>query len=167
MAELADAQALGACEATRGGSIPLDRTKNMKRVIAFGTFDIFHPGHISFLKQAKKTGDYLVVVVARDKNVAKIKDKLPKNNELNRLKRIRQAKIADKVILGSKTNNYFQTLRTHKISVIALGYDQKPKIIILKQELRRHRLKNLAIVRLKPYNPNKFKSSKLSAENVK
>lgn len=134
----------------------------MKRVIAFGTFDIFHPGHVSFLKQAKKLGDYLLVVVARDQNTLKAKGKLPRNNELFRLKAIRGAKIADKAILGSATNNYFRTLRTNKINLIALGYDQKPTISQLKKTLRKHRLSQVEIKRLKPYNPNKYKSSKLA-----
>lgn len=133
----------------------------MKRIITFGTFDIFHPGHISFLKQAKKLGDYLLVVVARDQNTLKVKGKLPRNNEKSRIRTVRKAKIADKVILGSKTNNYFQTLRTYKIDLIALGYDQKPLIFQLKKALKKHRLAQVEIERLRAYNPNKFKSSKL------
>lgn len=134
----------------------------MNRIAIFGTFDIFHPGHISFLKQAKKHGDYLLVVVARDLNSQKIKGKLPRNSELVRAKKVREAKIADKVVLGSKTNNYFQTLRTHKIDKIVLGYDQKPTLGQLRKDLKRHRLSLIAISRALPYNPNKYKSSKLS-----
>lgn len=133
----------------------------MTKVIVFGTFDIFHPGHASFFKQAKKLGDYLLVVVARDKNVEKAKGKLPRNLERQRAKIIRQAKIADKVILGSKTNNYFQTLRTYKIDAVALGYDQKPTMKSLKRILRKHRLSKVEIRRLKSYNPSKYKSSLL------
>ncbi|WP_290898688.1 adenylyltransferase/cytidyltransferase family protein, partial [Ferroglobus sp.] len=39
----------------------------MRKVVATGTFDIIHPGHIRFLEEAKKLGDYLVVIVAREK----------------------------------------------------------------------------------------------------
>ncbi len=134
------------------------------RIIAFGTFDYFHPGHTSFLKQAKKLGDYLLVVVARDDNVSKIKGQNPHNNETKRAAEVRKVKIADKVILGSKTNNYFQTLRTYKIDTIALGYDQKPTINSLKKALKRHALSKLAIVRMRPYNPGKYKSSLIKNE---
>ena len=44
-----------------------------KKVMVFGTFDIFHKGHENFLKQAKKLGDCLTVVVARDETVLKFK----------------------------------------------------------------------------------------------
>ena len=49
----------------------------MKKVLIAGTFDIIHPGHINLIKQAKEFGDFLVVVIARDKNVIKAKGKQP------------------------------------------------------------------------------------------
>lgn len=119
------------------------------------------------MKQAKKLGDYLLVVVARDHNTAQIKGNAPKNNEIKRTATIRKSKIADKVILGSKTNNYFQTLRTNKIDLVALGYDQKPTVSVLRKALHKHRLSEVEIKRLKPYNPTKYKSSKLSNYDVK
>lgn len=151
----------------RSEGLPLSTAPNllMKKIIAFGTFDIFHPGHISFLKQARRLGDYLIVVVARDKNTLKAKGKLPKNSEKTRLREVKKAKLADKVILGSINNNYFRTLRTNKIDLIALGYDQKPTISQLKKVLRKHRLSHIEIRRLKPYNPDKYKSSKLVQNN--
>ncbi|HSX58541.1 MAG TPA: adenylyltransferase/cytidyltransferase family protein [Candidatus Saccharimonadales bacterium] len=133
----------------------------MNRVAVFGTFDIFHPGHTSFLKQAKKQSDYLLAIVARDINVEKVKGTLPTNFETKRGEVVRQQKIADKVVLGSKTHNYFRTLRTYKIDKIVLGYDQKPTIFELRKQLKRHRLPHVTVTRVRAYNPSKFKSSKL------
>jgi cytidyltransferase-like protein len=133
----------------------------MTNIIAFGTFDIFHPGHKSFLKQAKDLGKTLTVVVARDNNVKAFKGKAPRNNEKARKKAIKASGLADRVVLGSRTNNYFRTLRTYNIDTIALGYDQKPSIYQLKRELKKHRLKSVIVRRLKPYRPEKFKSSLL------
>ena len=58
------------------------------KVLAFGTFDIFHPGHEFYLKSAAKHGS-LHVVVARDSTVESVKGRKPKNNEDARLAVIR------------------------------------------------------------------------------
>jgi FAD synthetase len=133
----------------------------MKKVMVFGTFDILHQGHLNFLKQARRLGDYLIVVVARDKFAKEAKGKLPKNNEKFRAKEVRRSKVADTVILGSKTHNYFRTIRTYKPEIVALGYDQKPNLPNLKKILKRHRLGKIVLVRLKSYKPHVFKSKLL------
>ena len=43
----------------------------MKTVMTFGTFDLAHPGHIFYLNEAKKLGDKLITVIARDANLKK------------------------------------------------------------------------------------------------
>ena len=44
-----------------------------KKIMVFGTFDILYEGHISILEQVKMTGDYLLVVFAREKTVKEVK----------------------------------------------------------------------------------------------
>ena len=134
----------------------------MTKIVIFGTFDRLHKGHISFLSQAKNLGDYLIAVVARDKYVKSAKGGLPLENEKLRIQNLRKINLADKVILGSRAHNFYQTLRTYKPVIIALGYDQKPKIWDLKSDLKRHRLSSIKIVRLKPYKPAIYKSSKMT-----
>jgi FAD synthetase len=133
----------------------------MKRVMVFGTFDVVHPGHLSFFHQAKKLGTYLIVVAARDKNSKQVKSRWPKNNEKSRTAALRKVKIVDKAILGSKTYNFYRTIRTYKPDIIALGYDQRPSTWQLKKDLKRHWISNIKIVRLRPYKPEIYKSSKL------
>ena len=41
----------------------------MTRVVAQGTFDIVHPGHVHYLREAKSMGDSLHVILARSTNV--------------------------------------------------------------------------------------------------
>jgi len=131
----------------------------MKRVIAFGTFDIFHPGHESYLCQAKKLGDYLLVVVARDETVEKVKGFRPKKNERERLKSIQTSKLADGIALGNLEDK-FEIIKEYKPEIIALGYDQTSFSKELPKKLKDLRL-NAKIVRLNAYKPEIFKSSKL------
>lgn len=134
----------------------------MQKVMVFGTFDGLHEGHKSFFRQAKKLGDHLIVIVARDNFVEKAKGHRPKRNQKTRVTDIRKTKLADRALLGSRIYNFYQTIRTYKPTLVALGYDQKPTISGLKRDLKKHRLRNIKIIRLRPYKPDLFKSSKLN-----
>lgn len=132
----------------------------MKKVIVFGTFDIVHPGHLHMLKEAKEYGDFLIAVVARDLVVCKIKGKEPKNNESIRLDYIQKLGIADKVRLGCLDDHY-QAIAEEEPDIIALGYDQKAFVDNLSDAIHDH----VKIVRLSPYLPELYKSSKISKNN--
>ncbi|PLW80573.1 FAD synthase [Candidatus Woesearchaeota archaeon] len=129
------------------------------KVMCFGTFDMFHPGHEYFLNEAKKFGNELVVVVARDKTVNEIKGFYPKEDEKKRLQNIIDSKIAEKVVLGDEILNKYNVLG-EKPDIIALGYDQKYFLEHLQDELNKRNLKT-KIVRLDSFHPEKYKSSKL------
>lgn len=132
----------------------------MKKAIAFGTFDIFHEGHKDFFRQARKYGNYLIVVVARDENVLKIKNKLPKNNEVKRLNIIKESKLADEVVLGNLADKY-KAIKKYKPNAICLGYDQEVSINKLKEKLAEFGLEKTEIIRLNSFHPETYKSSKL------
>ena len=69
----------------------------MKKVITYGTFDLFHFGHLELLRRAKELGDHLVVAVSTDKfNVTKGK-KCVYNYE-HRSKIVAAIKYVDRVI---------------------------------------------------------------------
>lgn len=124
--------------------------------MVFGVFDLLHPGHISFLRQAKKLGS-LIVSVARDKNVKKIKGKPPVFNEKKRVENIKRLKLAKKVVLGGLKNPWLHIVK-ERPDVIALGYDQRTYVTKLNEELHRHGLKT-KVVRLRPFRQEVFKSS--------
>lgn len=70
----------------------------MKKVLAHGTFDIVHYGHVRYLERAKKYGDYLIVCVTSDR-LAKEYGKNPYFKEEIRMKMISSFKVVDEVIL--------------------------------------------------------------------
>lgn len=139
------------------------KQETLNTVMAFGTFDILHNGHENFFKQAREYGDYLIVVIARDKTVEQVKGKLPRNNETARLKAVRASGLADEAVLGSLTDKY-AAIKKYKPDVVCLGYDQQVFTDNLKNKLAEYKL-NAKIVRLKPYHPDKYKSSFINMNN--
>jgi cytidyltransferase-like protein len=77
----------------------------MKKVLVFGTFDGLHEGHLNLFRQARRYGDYLVVVVARDSTVRENKKKMPKFNEQERLKEVKNNPLVNEALLGSEKHN--------------------------------------------------------------
>lgn len=131
----------------------------MKKVMVFGTFDVLHPGHTHMLKEAKEYGDYLVVVVARDKTVEVVKRRKPVYTEDLRITNLQNLGIADQVILGGGDDKH-EIVKTINPDVVALGYDQRFFIDDLEDVLH----DNAKIVRLAPFFPEKYKSSKMQQE---
>jgi FAD synthetase len=131
----------------------------MKKVMAFGSFDVLHKGHEAYLKEAKSYGDYLVVIVAKDENILRFKGRKPKHDEEYRLKQVKRLDLVDEAVLGYK-NDVFEVLEEYKPDVICLGYDQKIDEGKLNLELEKRNLK-AEIVRAKPFKPEIYKSSKL------
>jgi FAD synthetase len=125
-----------------------------KRVVCAGTFDYLHQGHIDFLTQAKELGDELIVIVARDETVERIKGFTPKHNEALRAQRVRDTGVPDEVLLGNMGKDLFHILDELKPDIIALGYDQR-----VSEDVIRERCGGCKVVRLAPYHPEKFKSS--------
>ncbi|HEX8974309.1 MAG TPA: adenylyltransferase/cytidyltransferase family protein [Patescibacteria group bacterium] len=132
----------------------------MKKVLVFGTFDIFHEGHRNFLKQARKHGEFLRVVVARDATVLKVKGRLPRSSEQQRADTIRKSRLADEVVLGN-LNDKYAVVRDFKPDVICLGYDQEFFTAELRRKLNESGLERTKIIRLEPFEPDKYKSSLL------
>ncbi len=131
----------------------------MKTIMCAGTFDTIHPGHLYYLSEAKKHGDKLIVVVARDDTSEKFKDKKPLHNEKERLEQVRTLEIVDEAVLG-KHGNIFNIIEEIKPVVICLGYDQKVQKQELEDELKKRGIK-AEVIRIGPYMPNVYKSSKL------
>ncbi len=90
--------------------------------MATGVFDLLHPGHVFFLTEARKLGDELVVVVARDQTARRLKHE-PYVPEHVRREMVEALKPVDRAILGSSTDIY-ETVVRERPQIIALGHDQ-------------------------------------------
>lgn len=132
----------------------------MNSILVFGTFDILHAGHIHFLQSAKKLGETLIVVVARDKTVKLLKKKQPVHTEKERAAILRELRCVDQVVLGDPKLNVYAVIKKIKPDVIALGYDQVAFTETLQEKIEEFEL-NTKIVRLKPYKSGTHKSSKI------
>lgn len=141
--------------------------KSQTKIMVFGTFDILHKGHLNFFKQARSLAKnpYLIVSVARDLNVKKIKGQKPTLNQRQRLIKVKKCGLAEKCVLGGLKSYLPHIIKEHP-GIIALGYDQTAYVDNLKRDLAKAGLKP-KIRRLKAYKPNVHKSSLLKQKVLK
>jgi FAD synthetase len=130
----------------------------MVRVMATGVFDLLHPGHVYFLTEAKKLGDELVVVVARDQTARRLKRE-PFVPEHLRREMVESLKPVDRAILGSTTDIY-ETVVREKPDIIALGYNQLWNEREVEGECERRGVR-AKVVRLGAYPHNDLATRKL------
>lgn len=135
-----------------------------KRVLVFGTFDVLHEGHRDFFRQARALGDELHVVVARDATVQQVKGRVPQQDEQTRLQAVRVAPGVTEAHLG-RTGNKYAIIEDIAPDVIALGYDQTHFSDKLPEELAKRGIR-ATITRLKPYHPERYKSSLLRSRHT-
>ncbi len=95
-----------------------------KRVVAFGVFDLLHPGHLAFLAAARKRGDELVVVVTRDARARAEKGRAPVFDERERLVMVRSLRMVDRAVLGDPPGCW-RVLDRLRPDAIAVGHDQR------------------------------------------
>jgi len=103
------------------------KEKKRKIVLASGTFDLLHLGHVRFLEEAKKAGGKdaeLVVIVARDSTVKARKGKKPVMPEDQRRALVESLKVVDEAILGLEDFSIDNVIEKIKPDVIAVGHDQ-------------------------------------------
>ena len=138
--------------------------KNIKVVLTGGVYDIIHPGHIHTLKNSKQEGDLLIVSIARDNRVIKIKGRKPINNEKRRTILVSSIRYVDFTLLGSK-GDIFGIVKKIKPNIITIGYDQTHQISELR---RRVKINNLNIKIKKLDSPIPYvKSSNLRTKYKK
>lgn len=133
-----------------------------KRIMVFGTFDILHPGHEDLFRQARALAPnpYLIVSIARDKVVQRIKGQLPRNSEEARRAIVAAHPLVDEAMLGDG-RGYIEHIKKISPDIVALGYDQSGEFV---DNLERDLLEavlHAKVVRLNAFEPEKYKTSKL------
>lgn len=99
----------------------------MTTVLASGVFDLIHYGHIRFLEEAKKTGgknSKLVVIVARDETVKRLKGSSPVIPEDQRRAIVESLEVVDEALLGFEDLDLTRVVQQLKPEIIVVGHDQ-------------------------------------------
>ncbi len=98
----------------------------MKKVITYGTFDLFHIGHLNVLKRAKQDMDYLVVAVSTDEfNKGKGKKTIIPFEQ--RMEIVGNIKCVDKVIAENNWDQKVKDIEEYSIDRFVIGDDWKGK----------------------------------------
>jgi glycerol-3-phosphate cytidylyltransferase len=98
----------------------------MKRVITFGTFDLFHIGHLNIFKRAKKIGDYLIVGISSDE-LNKIKGKQSIISLEDRLEIVKSICYVDEVFVEEKLELKDDYIKKYNADILVMGDDWKDK----------------------------------------
>ncbi|PID84496.1 hypothetical protein CSB09_00540 [Candidatus Gracilibacteria bacterium] len=127
-------------------------------IMTFGTFDLFHPGHVYYLTEAQKLGKNMTIVVARDHRVIQKKGKKPFYDEVRRQKNVSEVFRDARVILGNE-NDILEPIREYMPDMLVFGYDQMVPLDAIKKEFP-----NIAITRIDGFQTQKWKTSLLRKE---
>jgi FAD synthetase len=134
----------------------------MTRIMVFGTFDMIHEGHEDLFRQARELADepYLIVSIATDANVERIKGKKPRHGQADRREAVAAHPLVDEVVIGDEAG-YIDHILAQKPDIIALGYDQTGEYVENLQKDLAQRGLSTKVMRLNALEPDRFKTSKL------
>jgi len=99
----------------------------MTRVITYGTFDLFHFGHLEILRRAKELGDYLIVAVSTDEFNEKQKNKQTVYCFEHRSAIVAANKYVDQVIPETNWDQKLSDIQNYNIDILVMGDDWKGK----------------------------------------
>lgn len=105
----------------------LEEEKEMKTVVTFGTFDLFHIGHIRLLNRARELGDRLVVGVSSDELNFSKKNKFPEFSQDQRMEIMSMIKGVDEVFLEESLELKGEYLIKYNADVLVMGDDWQGK----------------------------------------
>jgi len=139
-------------EERKGRAVVKDELRRkVKVVLTGGVFDCLHYGHLLTLRAAKALGDLLVVVVARDETVERLKGRRPLQSVEERAEVVGELSLVDVALEGAK--DFRETIERVRPDVVVFGYDQKPFPVegaeVVKVDVRRDGVKSSLFRRLR------------------
>ena len=106
--------------------MPYKANKTNKReiiVLTFGTFDLFHIGHLNILRRGKQLGTKLVVGVSSDALNFKKKAKTPTIPEEHRMQIVKALSVVDEVFLEESLELKGEYIERYSADVVVMGND--------------------------------------------
>ncbi|MGR5142811.1 adenylyltransferase/cytidyltransferase family protein [Photobacterium sp. DNB23_23_1] len=98
-----------------------------KRIITFGTFDVFHIGHINILERCASLGDTLIVGISSDQLNFSKKNRSPIYDQESRIKIVQSLKFVDEVFIEHSLERKREYIEFYRADVLAMGDDWKGK----------------------------------------
>lgn len=105
----------------------------MKKVITYGTFDLFHEGHYNLLKRAKELGDYLIVGVTTDSFDLERGKMSTCNNVMERIDAVRSTGLADQIIIEEYKGQKIDDIQKYGVDIFTVGSDWEGYFDYLKE----------------------------------
>ena len=108
----------------------------MVKVITYGTFDLFHIGHLRLLERAKAKGDYLLVAISTDEFNWNSKKKVCVQPYEERSIIVSALKVVDEVIPEYSWDQKIDDIKKHGVDVFVMGNDWEGEFDFLKKYCR-------------------------------
>ena len=105
----------------------------MKKVITYGTFDLFHQGHYNLLKRAKNLGDYLIVGVTTDSFDLERGKMNTYNNVMERIEAVKATGLADQIVIEEYRGQKIDDILKYDVDIFAIGSDWEGYFDYLKE----------------------------------
>lgn len=104
----------------------------MRRVITYGTYDLFHEGHRRLLERAKALGDYLIVGVTSDAYDDSRGKLNVSQSTVERIRNVADSGLADEIIVEEYEGQKIHDIQRYGVDVFAIGSDWLGKFDYLK-----------------------------------
>ncbi len=131
-----------------------------KKVLVGGCFDILHFGHISFLVNAKKKGDLLVILLESDEYIKKSKRREPFHSQDERAMILSHLDVVDVVVklpLLTENSEYFELVKKIKPFIIAVT-DGDSKVELKQEQACKLDAKVEVVISQLPFSSSKYAS---------